>query len=68
MIRKIQNYLNIILATLLITILTQRLVNNIKRYKRIREENKLLEELLDFTEQNEANDIFIIKEWYRVDV
>lgn len=68
MIRKIQNYLNIILAALLITILTQRLVNNIKRYKRIREENKLLEELLDFTEQNEANDIFIIKEWYRVDV
>lgn len=68
MIRKIQNYLNIILAALLITILTQRLVNNIKRYKRIREEKKLLEELLDFNEQNEANDIFIIKEWYRVDV
>ncbi len=68
MIRKIQNYLNIILAALLITILTQRLVNNIKRYKRIREEKKLLEELFDFTEQNEANDIFIIKEWYRVDV
>ena len=68
MIRKIQNCLNILLAALLITILAQRLINNIKRYKRIQKENQMLEELLDFNEQNDADDMFIIKEWYRVDV
>ena len=68
MIRKIQNCLNIILAALLIAILAQRLINNIKRYKRIQKENQMLEELLDFNEQNDADDMFIIKEWYRVDV
>ncbi len=52
MIKKILNYINVILAILVILMFAWKLINGIRELRRLREENKILEWLLEMDEQD----------------
>ena len=52
MIKKILNFINAILTILIIFMFTWKFINNIRELRRLREENKILEWLLEMDEQD----------------